>query len=324
MDEMERAATTHASVLVSGETGTGKELVARSVHDLSPRREGPFVAVDCGSLRDELFDSELFGHSRDAFTGAERCRPGKLLSANGGTLFLDSIDDLSLDCQTRLLRVVQEKEIVPLGRTGPRPVNFRLVTSVSHDFPSRLQQGLFRRDLYFRIKVVHLELPPLRERLNDVRFLAERFLRSSARRFQKPLKRFEERALEVLEVYSWPGNIRELLGVIECAVASARGEILRESDLPVYVRRARAERSREQADDSRTSVATEEASPPGFAEQVESFQRRLLIESLKRHGWSYEACGKELRLARHQVKYLCAKLGVRRNSELTVEYPSYR
>ncbi|MBI4585761.1 MAG: sigma 54-interacting transcriptional regulator [Planctomycetes bacterium] len=317
LDQIHRVAASDVSVLLSGETGTGKELVAQTIHQRSPRRFGPFVPVDCGAVPESLFDSELFGHSIGAFTGAESDRIGKVLAADGGTLFLDSIDHLSLPCQTRLLRVIQEREVMPLGETRTRPANFRLITSVSHEFPERLDQGRFRQDLYFRINVVQLHLPPLRERREDIVLLAELFLKDISRRFGKRIDRLDHGARCVLEAYDWPGNVRELQGVLECAVASARGEILHETDLPVYLRARKcspplAGCSEPEAD--RTAGHEEAAPKPrlGFTEQVETFQRSLLLESLERHRWSFQSCGRELGLARHQLKYLCAKLGIRR------------
>lgn len=317
LEKMGRVASTDATVLVSGETGTGKELVARAIHDLSPRQPGPFIPVDCATLTDDLFDSELFGHTRDAFTGAQHDRQGKVALADGGTLFLDGIDNLNTSCQGRLLRTIQEKEILPLGRTRAEPVSFRLVSSVSPELDDHLEEGSFRKDLYFRLNVVHLRLPPLRERRDDIVVLSRHFLATSSKRMGKTLRRFDRKTLDVLRDYSWPGNVRELATIIECAVASARGEVLYESDLPVYLRIARAEEptsrpatsARPENDVSETGC--EESGT--FHERVEEFERRLLVDALSRRSWSYEAAGQELGLARHQVKYLCAKLGVRRS-----------
>ncbi len=317
LDQIQRVATSDVSVLLSGETGTGKELVAQTIHQSSPRRFGPFVPVDCGAVPESLFDSELFGHSRGAFTGAESDRIGKVLAADGGTLFLDGIDHLSLPCQTRLLRVIQEREVMPLGETRIRPANFRLITSVSHEFPELLEKGRFRQDLYFRINVVQLHLPPLRERREDIALLAEMFLKDISRRFGKRIDRLDLNARRVLEEYEWPGNVRELQGVLECAAASARGEILHETDLPVYVRTRKSPPPPAGQAEPGAGQKDGQEGPGlkprlGFNEQVETFQRSLLLESLERHRWSFQRCGEELGLARHQLKYLCAKLGIRR------------
>ena len=317
LEKMERVASTDATVLVSGETGTGKELVARAIHDRSQRQPGPFIPVDCATLTDELFDSELFGHTRDAFTGAQRERRGRVALAEGGTLFFDGIDSLNRSCQGRLLRTIQEKEILPLGRTRAEPVSFRLVSSVTPEFDDHLQDGTFRRDLYFRLNVVHLRLPPLRERRDDIAVLSRYFLVTTSKRMGKALCRIDRKALDVMRAYNWPGNVRELAGVIECAVASARGEVLYESDLPVYVRIARAAEPESapttSAEPSADLAETGRQKSGTFHEQVTEFQRRLLVAALSRHSWSYQAAGQELGLARHQVKYLCAKLGVRRS-----------
>lgn len=199
-------ADTETTVLVSGETGTGKELVARAIHDLSSRSPGPFIPIDCAGIPENLFDGELFGHRRGAFTGAQNNRAGKLMGANGGTLFLDAIDSLSLNNQTSLLRVIQEKEILPLGQTRPRSISFRLVTSVSHEFSRHIDEGKFRKDLYFRINVVHLCLPPLRQRKEDIAILTKYFLKNTSIRFGKKVSRIESKALHILEEYNWPGE----------------------------------------------------------------------------------------------------------------------
>jgi transcriptional regulator with GAF, ATPase, and Fis domain len=334
--QIHRAAESDSTVLVSGESGTGKELVARTIHELSPRQRGPFVPVDCAAMSDGLFDSEVFGHRRGAFTGAEADRPGKIARADGGTLFLDGIDCLDRDCQSRLLRVIQEKEVLPLGQNRSRRVDFRLVTSVSEDFDGHRASGEFREDLYFRINVIHLRLPPLRDRPEDIPYLAQRFARDLSARFDKPISRIDARALDTLHRYRWPGNVRELCSVIECAVASARGEVVFESDLPVHVRVQALK-----GDAAGASGKTAAAAPPAgddtvaaagdagvrdrakrsFAEQVEDFQRRLLLGALGRHEWNYRDAGEELGLVHHQVKYLCAKLGIRRSrfSTWTIE-----
>jgi transcriptional regulator with GAF, ATPase, and Fis domain len=281
-------------------------------------------------------EGELFGHCRGAFTGADRQRRGKILSSDGGTLFLDGVDQLSPPAQTRLLRVIQEREVLPLGESLARGVDFRLVSSVSDEFSNRLDDGQFRRDLYYRINVIQLELPPLRQRPDDVPVLARVFLDEIARRFGKSVRRIEDRALRVLRAFDWPGNVRELRSVLECAVASARGETLRESDLPVYLRiradrattdvlnadRARggpgpASRSLQAESVSATPVHTEplhseSLRTESFHERVQSFQRKLIVESLREHQWSYQRAAAVLGLSHHQLKYLCAKLGIRR------------
>ena len=321
LEELDRAAKTDTNVLLRGETGTGKEICARALHERSTRRRAPFVTVDCAAVNETLMEGELFGHSRGAFTGADRTRNGRILSASGGTLFLDGIDHLVPPAQTRLLRVIQEREVLPLGETLPRPVDFRLVSSVSDEFSGRLGSGEFRRDLYYRINVIQLELPPLRQRADDVPVLAQEFLDEISRRFGKRVLRIEDRALRVLREFEWPGNVRELRGVLECAVATARGEVLRESDLPVYLRTQTEKTNPGVSSDQTGSVqhAPTEPEPPNeeparesFHDRVRAYQRRLIVEALREHSWRYHSAAVTLGLSHHQLKYLCAKLGIRR------------
>jgi transcriptional regulator with GAF, ATPase, and Fis domain len=325
--EAERAAASDLEVLVTGETGTGKELLARAIHAASARRRGPFLAVDCSTLPSETLPAELFGHARGAFSGAERERIGRFEAARGGSVFLDRIDDLDPAAQSLLLRVIEEREVVRLGESRPRQVDFRLLTSAGPELKRRSLEGRFRRDLYYRINAVELALPPLRERREDLPFLAREFLADCARRFGKPLTGFSPRALEILGALDWPGNVRELKGTVEAAAASARGELIQESDLPVRVRVAFQRLADGVADPcprtAATAGATREngptlstAPPPtsGFAERVTEFQRALLLEALGRSSWSHPRAARELGLERHQLKYLCAKLGVRRSA----------
>jgi two-component system response regulator HydG len=222
------------------------------------------------------------------------------------------VDDLDPAAQAGLLRAIEEREIVPLGETRPRRVDFRLVASSAPDLRGRVAGGGFREDLYYRINVVELELPPLRDRPEDIPLLARLFLDDCARRFGKPLREVAPAAMAVLEAYDWPGNVRELQCAVEAAAASARGETIGESDLPVHVRRGRREPG---PADPMPAPAGEDGDEPflPFAERVEAFQRSILIEALGRHSWSHIAAARDLGLERHQLKYLCAKLGIRRS-----------
>lgn len=327
IDEARRAAASELEVLVTGETGTGKELLARAIHAASARRRGPFLAVDCSTLPAETLPAELFGHARGAFSGADRERIGRFEAARGGSVFLDRIDDLDPAAQAILLRVIEEREVIPLGTSRPRPVDFRLLTSAGPELKRRSLEGRFRRDLYYRINAVELALPPLRERREDLPFLAREFLADCARRFGKPLAGFSPRALEVLGALDWPGNVRELKGAVEAAAASARGELIQESDLPVRLRVAFQRLADGRSADPPGSAASRAPSDPpdspagppppatgGFAERVTGFQRALLLEALGRSSWSHLRAARELGLERHQLKYLCAKLGVRRSA----------
>ncbi len=227
-----RVAGTKSSVLIIGESGTGKELIARTIHEASPRCDRPFVAVNCTSLSETLLESELFGHVKGAFTGAIERRPGLFLEANRGTVFLDEVGDMSLSMQAKLLRVLQEQEVKPVGGTDTVPVDLRVVAATHQDLDALVHAGRFREDLYSRLHVVALPVPPLRERRDDIPLLAEHFLREYAKLSDRPLRGFSPQAMQSLLTYPWPGNVRELENVVERAVALAPGSIVEETDLP--------------------------------------------------------------------------------------------
>ncbi|MCC6764103.1 MAG: sigma-54-dependent Fis family transcriptional regulator [Deltaproteobacteria bacterium] len=209
------------TVLITGESGTGKELVARSIHQRSARAERPFVALNCGAVSDTLLDSQLFGHRRGAFTGAVADHEGVFQAAHGGTLFLDEIADIPAALQVKFLRAIQEREVTPLGTTRPLKIDVRLIAATNRDLVAEVQAGAFRSDLYYRLNVVHLPLPPLRERREDVALLARHFVERYARQFNVAPKAIQPAALALLERYDWPGNIRELENVIERCFALA-------------------------------------------------------------------------------------------------------
>jgi len=227
-----RVAGTKSSVLIIGESGTGKELIARTIHEASPRRDRAFVAVNCTTLSETLLESELFGHVKGAFTGAIERRPGLFLEANRGTVFLDEVGDMSLSMQAKLLRVLQEQEVKPVGVTDTVPVDVRVVAATHQDLEALARAGRFRTDLYYRLHVVALHVPPLRERREDIPVLAEHFLREYAGAADRPIQEFSPQAIQRLLAHSWPGNVRELENVVERAVALAPGLIVEESDLP--------------------------------------------------------------------------------------------
>jgi DNA-binding NtrC family response regulator len=229
-----------ATVLVTGESGTGKELVAKSIHYNSPRAGRPFVPLNCAAIPDALLESELFGYKRGAFTDARTDRAGLFVEADGGTIFLDEIAELSPALQAKLLRVLQEGEIRPLGASRAERVDVRVIAATNRDLETRLQTGAFRSDLYYRLNVIHIDLPPLRERGEDLLPLAEHFLTTCATRAGKEVRAVEEAAKKALLAHSWPGNVRELENTIERAVALCEGGTIRLEDLPVAVRERRA------------------------------------------------------------------------------------
>ena len=229
-----KASQTKASVLIYGETGTGKELIARALHDNSPRGSAPFVAINCAGVPESLLESELFGYIKGAFTNADHLRRGLLEESSGGTMFLDEISDLSLSGQAKLLRVLQEGEVRRLGSNVTIQVDLRIVAASARNLEKRVKEGIFREDLLYRLKTVIIEVPPLRERKEDIPLLAELFLTryDSAKKIQG----FTPSAMELLEQYDWPGNVRELEHVIERAITLAHGPILLEDDLPLEIR----------------------------------------------------------------------------------------
>ncbi len=227
------AYSTHP-VLILGESGTGKELVARSIHFNGPNAAKPFVPVDCGALAPTLIESELFGHVKGAFTGADRAREGLLASAEGGTVFLDEIGELPLDLQAKLLRALQEKEVRPVGATQARPISARVLAATNRDLAGMVEQGRFRKDLYFRLNVVNLRMPPLRDRRGDIPGLAMHFLRKLDK--ESGMERmFSDQTLRIMAEYDWPGNVRELENAIERACALSSGPVLHMGDLPTQL-----------------------------------------------------------------------------------------
>ncbi|MFL5355541.1 sigma-54-dependent transcriptional regulator [Archangium sp.] len=230
-----KAAASDATVFVRGESGTGKELVARMLHQLSPRKDGPFIVVHCAALAETLLESELFGHERGAFTGAIKRKLGRFELADGGTLFLDEIGEIPSSVQTKLLRVLQEKEIQRVGGEETLKVDVRVVSATHRDLQAEVKAGRFREDLYYRLHIVPLQIPPLRERPEDITALARHFVAKHAPRVNKRVKGMEEDTLRALARYAWPGNVRELENVIEQSLVFAEGETLTATDLPAHL-----------------------------------------------------------------------------------------
>ncbi len=230
-EQVAMAAPTNGRVLVFGENGTGKELVARSIHGLSKRHTGPFIEVNCAAIPEELIESELFGHVRGAFTGAVTDRRGKFEVADGGTIFLDEIGDMSLKTQAKVLRVLQEQVVEPVGSTQRTQVDVRVIAATNKDLPVAIKAGQFREDLYFRLNVIPIFVPPLRTRQGDIPLLAEYFMAGFAHEYGRRPKAFEEGALDLLQRYSWPGNVRELRNLIERLVIMVPGDRIGTADL---------------------------------------------------------------------------------------------
>jgi two-component system response regulator HydG len=289
-------------VLIQGESGTGKELVARALHDASRRRAGPFVPVDCGALPESVIESELFGHERGAFTGAVGA-PGLFRMAQRGTLFLDEIGEIPLAMQAKLLRALQSKEVRAVGAAAPVPVDIRVVTATHRDLAAMVETGRFRMDLYYRLHVVRLEIPPLRERIEDVPLLVQHFLDKHARRGE-PVG-IEEDALERLMSHDWPGNVRELENVIESALALARGPRLRAGDLPIGRSRAGAGAPARAGD----------SAPSGLPLSLDAYERSALERALREAGGNATDAARRLGIGRSTFYRKLGKHGLRFQAE---------
>ncbi len=274
------------TVLINGQSGSGKELVARSVHHLSRREAGPFVAVDCTGLRDSLLESQLFGHVKGSFTGAEQSTLGFLRAADGGTLFLDEIGEMDIKTQAKLLRCIQERSVVPLGAVKPISVNVRVIAATHRDLKAMVGRGEFREDLYFRLDVVRLEVPPLRERVVDILPLADHFLWQLAGLYEEPVKSLAPEAKELLKGYPWPGNVRELANAVEHAVVMSTGDEIQFADLPEHVRGG-------------TPPASNPAEGPIVT--LESAERTLIARALKATGGNQSKAADMLRIERRRL-----------------------
>ncbi len=298
IERIEKVAPTPARVLITGENGTGKELVARAIHDLSPRARGPFVEVNCAAIPTELIESELFGHIKGSFTGAVADRPGKFELADGGTLFLDEIGDMSLSAQAKVLRALQEGVIARVGSGKPLPVDVRVIAATNKTLEQEITAGRFREDLLYRLNVVPIELPPLRTRRNDIPQLVQHFseqLCATGRTGLKP-KEFEPAALKRLAAHDWPGNIRELRNAVERLLILTLGDAVTEADVDRMV-----------GDGGRT-VAAGEAVAGGallragtFEEFKQAAERAYLLAKLKEHDWNVSETARTLAMPRSNL-----------------------
>ncbi len=298
-DSIRRVADSHATVIIRGESGTGKELVAKAIHEQSSRREHPFLSVNCGALPETLIEAELFGYEKGAFTGATTTKEGRFELAHPGTLFLDEIGTLSLSLQTKLLRVLEERAFVRLGGKKPIQVDIRLITATNENLEDLVAQGKFREDLYYRIHVVPIYIPPLRERPEDIPLLADYFLTLHCVANKLPLKRIEERAMAALERYSWKGNVRELENTIQPLVLLTDGNVITVKNLPAHI-----------AGFSRHFPPDNLRLPPGgmkLAEEVTRFERRWLEAALAQASGVKAEAARLLGLDKDRMKYLCRK-----------------
>jgi transcriptional regulator with GAF, ATPase, and Fis domain len=296
-----RVAPTDSTVLITGESGTGKELVARAIHRNSPRTDRPFVAINCAAITETLLESELFGHEKGAFTGAVAQKRGKLEVAEGGTVFLDEIGELSLALQAKLLRVLQDKTFERVGGTKSVRVDFRLLAATNRDLKTAIDEGRFRQDLYYRLNVVSLEMPPLRDRREDVVPLADWFLRRHRDKARRHLSGFSPDVLEALSTYDWPGNVRELENAIEHAVILGLEESIVLDDLPDVV-----------AGRFASSGPGEPRAPVTFREAIEQAKVDLISNALKENGGNHTAAARQLGLHPNYLHRLIRNLKMRR------------
>ena len=314
-----KLARNQAPVYVSGESGTGKELAARLIHLQGPRAAGPFVPVNCGAIPPDLVESELFGHKKGAFTGAIRDNPGLFLAADGGTLFLDEVAELPLPAQVKLLRVLQEKRARPVGGQREVPIDVRLISATHRDLGAEVASGRFRQDLFYRINVIELRLPPLRERTGDIPLLTTHFLARIARQNGMPTPRLAPSALEALARYPFPGNVRELENVLERALALAEGATLEAADLYLPSLPAAPSLPAGPAESARPSLPSlPGSSSPGMTEDaaaslaasIGEIQRQVILRTLEETHWNRTAAAKQLGMSLRSLRYRLNKLGI--------------
>ncbi|RQD65500.1 sigma-54-dependent Fis family transcriptional regulator [Desulfonatronovibrio magnus] len=295
MNQIMQVAPSKATVLVRGESGTGKELLAEAIHNLSPRKSKPFVKLNCAALPSELLESELFGYEKGAFTGAVSHKKGRFELAHQGTLFLDEIGELSADAQAKLLRAIQEGEFQRLGSEKTTQVNVRIVCATHQLLENLIKEGRFREDLYYRINVFPIFIPALRERREDILPIAEHFLESSSKEYEKQIKRISTPAMDLLSQYHWPGNVRELKNCIERSVLLCNEEVIRTYHLPPTLQTAE-------------STATDNELP--FVETVAKFEQELIIEALKKAAGNMLQAARDLRVSYRIINYKVKKYNI--------------
>ena len=303
-----QVAPTDSTVLITGESGTGKELVARAIHNNSPRRDNPFVAVDCVNLPETLLESELFGHVRGAFTGAVNSKMGLFQAADGGTLFLDEISNIGLATQSKLLRVLQERVVTPIGDTRPVPIDIRLVAATNVSLHALLTNGSFREDLFFRINVIPINLPPLRMRKDDLPLLISHFLHKFAGIFGKQVCALTHEAVALLKAYEFPGNVRELENIIERAVVLCEGDVITKAGLEM---RIEEEALSKVSDITPLSLEELKEAKKRIREQaVEPIERVFVINALKKNNWNVSRAAEQTGMLRPNFQALLKKLGI--------------
>ena len=288
-DLIESVSDTRTTVLILGENGTGKTITARAIHQLSSRRDEPFVEVACGALPDSLLESELFGHVQGAFTGAAHDKEGKFLAADGGTLFLDEVGTASPSLQVKLLRVLQDREFEPVGGNKTHKVDVRLVLATNEDLEALVQSGKFRQDLFYRINVITITQPPLRERLGDIPLLVDHYLQEFNEQTGKSLKGFDDQAMHALQRYDWPGNVRELVNIIERSTVLSKSDIVTLNDLPEQFRRETS---------PAIPAALARMSGGNLKSALADPERQIIIDALEQNGWNRQETARMLGINR--------------------------
>lgn len=301
LDSAASVAHTDATVLLLGETGTGKELLAKAIHVNSPRRQRPFVIISCGSLPRELLESELFGHIKGSFTGAFTHKKGKVETADGGTVFLDEIGEMPLDLQVRVLRLVQEHEIEKVGATTSQKVNVRIIAATHRNLQNRVAEGLFREDLYYRLAVIPITLPPLRDRRGDIPALVEEFFERAKRKHGKPAMCMSPELMSYFVDYRWPGNIRELENLAERIVLLSHSDIVTAANLPESLREGRV---------VSVSDAPKMAAPETEGMSLEAVERDMIVQALRKFDWNQTKAARHLDVSRKTLMYRIAKYGI--------------
>ncbi len=313
---IEKVSRSMAPVLLWGESGTGKELVARAIHDVSARNKGPFIAVNCGAIPEHLLEAEFFGYRKGAFTGASEDREGFFQAARSGTLFLDEIGDLPLSMQSKLLRAIQERAVRAVGATAEVPVDVRIVSATHKDLAAAVQQGTFRQDLYYRLNVIQIALPPLRERLSDLPDLSRRLLEKIATESHlDPVPELSSAALHALSLHPFPGNVRELENLLQRAVALSNQQLIEPDDLGLSVTGCMPPPD---SPPPLPGVATLQAEPtpcaaelpPDLACHLDTIERDILVRALEKHRLNRTAAGSSLGLTLRQMRYRMARLGI--------------
>ena len=285
-----KVADTDFTVLILGETGTGKELVAGAIHRNSRRREGPFIRINCAAIPENLLESELFGYERGAFTGASNKKLGKFELAHGGTLFLDEISEMPLGMQVKLLRVLQEKEFERVGGTRTIKVDTRIIAATNRNLAQMVDEGLFREDLYYRLNVVTIQVPPLRERKEDIRLLAAHFTKEAAAKLNKPVRGVSDEVIELFEAYDWPGNVRELKNVCDRAVVLARGLLITRDELPATLQPGFQE-----------SIGVKLGAGQTLQEILGDVERNIVLQALKEHNYNRTKTAQALGISRRTL-----------------------